>query len=95
MEKLIVPMLAATLLFASCGGNACGDLETAEGVAKCMCEKSGEYEKAKEANDEDAIKALKDERKEIMEKVEKNMEDGKYSENDVEAAAAKIDGCDL
>lgn len=91
MKKLLmIPVVA--FAFSSCGGGSdkC-DPATAEGAAKCICE-MGEIDK-----EEDKAKAeekMNDLMKK-MEEIEKNIKDGKYSENDVEAAAGKIEGCDI
>ncbi len=91
MKKLVImSVIAAT--FASCGGGSdkC-DPATAEGAAKCLCEMG---EASKEEDKDKAMELMK-EYGAKMEEIEKNIEAGKYTENDVEAAAAKIEGCDI
>lgn len=96
MKKLILPLVAVGFLLASCGGgNPCEDLSTAENAAECYCEKSAEMDKLKEADDKEAGMKLHDEMGKYEETIEKNIEDGKYTENDLEAAADKVEGCDL
>lgn len=90
MKKLfIIPVVA--FAFASCGGSDKCDPATAEGAAKCLCE----MEAASKEEDKDKAMEKMKEYMTKMEEIEKNIEAGKYSESDVEAAAAKIDGCKL
>jgi xylose isomerase len=84
MKKLLiaVPVLAAALMFNSCGGGC--DASTAEGAAQCMCDMMKEYESVKD--DKDKAKELDEKFDKFEEEVEKNIKDGKYSEDDVEKA---------
>jgi hypothetical protein len=96
MKKLILPIVAAGFLLVSCGGgDPCEDLSTAENAAKCYCEKSTEMEALRKKDDKEAGTKLRKEMGEIENKIEKFIDDGEYTENELEAAAESIDGCDL
>lgn len=92
MKKLflIVPTFA---LLASCGGASC-DNSTPDGAADCACGYSTEYFKAFEAKDEAKMEEIDKQMEAWEDEVEKNIESGKYSENDVEAALEKKN-CDI
>lgn len=92
IKKASLSIFVAALIISSCGGGAkeC-DPATADGAAICLCEMS----KAKDEKDKDKAMEMMKKYMEKMEEIEKNIKDGKYSENDVEAAAAKIDGCKM
>lgn len=90
MKKLILILPVFALVMSSCGGGGC-DPATADGAAACLCE----FSKDLDSDDKEKAKEAMENFSKKMEEIEKNIEDGKYSENDVEAAAAKIDGCEL
>ena len=85
MKKLFI---IGTLFFAvaSCGGSC--DTSTPEAAADCACGYGDEYKKASESNDEAAMKDLDTKMSAWEDEVEKHMEAGDYTENDVEAALA-------
>lgn len=83
MKKLLIVLpVAIALTLSSCGGGC--DASTADGAATCMCDMMAEYEKVKD--DKDKAKELDEKFDKFEEEVEKNIEDGKYSEDDVKKA---------
>jgi len=86
---IAIPFLA----FTSCGGGAC-DNSTPEGAADCACGYSDEFKAANESKDEAKMAELETKMQAWVTEVEKNMESGKYTENDVEAAL-KAKNCDM
>jgi hypothetical protein len=82
---------ATALALNSCGGGC--DASTADGAAKCMCEMMKEYEAVE--NDEVKAKEMDDKFDKFDAEVEKNIKDGKYTENDVEEALKKIEDCKM
>lgn len=93
MKKLLLAVpVAAVLMFSSCGGGSC-DASTADGAADCMCSMMKEYDSVKD--DKDKAKELDEKFDKLEEEVEKNIEAGKYSENDVEAAMEKNSDCKM
>jgi hypothetical protein len=84
MKKLWIAIPVA-LALASCGGAAC-DNSTPEGAADCACGYSEEYKKAFDSKDEAKMKEIDTKMQAWETEVEANMESGKYTENDVEAA---------
>lgn len=96
MKKLILPIVAAGFLLVSCGGgDPCEDLSTAENAAKCFCEKTTEMEALRKKDDKEAGMKLHEEMEKYEDDIQKFIDDGKYTENELEAAAEAIDGCDL
>ena len=96
MKKLILPIVAAGFLFASCGsGDACEDLSTAENAAKCYCEKDAEMEESRKKDDKEAGKKLHEEMGKYEDQIQKFIDEGKYTENDLEEIAEGIEGCML
>ena len=91
MKKVSISIIVAAFIISSCGGAKECNPATAEGAAVCLCEMS----KAKDEKDKDKAMEMMEKYMEKMEEIEKNIKDGKYSENDVESAAAKIDGCKM
>lgn len=91
MKRLFfaVPLFYA---MASCGG-AC-DNSTAEGAADCGCGYADEYKAAFDAKDEAKMKEIDTKMSAWEDEVEKHMEAGDYTENDVEAALEKKN-CDM
>ncbi len=93
MKKMFLAVpVAALLMFSSCGGGGC-DASTADGAANCMCTMMKEYESVKD--DKDKAKELDEKFDKLEDEVEKNIKDGKYSEDDVEAAMAKNSDCKM
>jgi hypothetical protein len=92
MKKLWIAIPVA-LALASCGGAAC-DNSTPEGAADCACGYADEYKKAFDAKDEAKMKEVDTKMQAWETEVEANMEAGKYTENDVEAALV-AKNCDL
>ncbi|NRA13279.1 MAG: hypothetical protein HRT57_15135 [Crocinitomicaceae bacterium] len=96
MKKLILPMVAVSFLLISCGGgDPCEDLSTAENAAKCFCEKTTEMKALKKKDDKEAGMKLHEEMEKYEDEIEKFIDEGKYTENELETAAEAIDGCDL
>jgi hypothetical protein len=94
MKNFYLPLAALGLMLTSCGGGGSCDMKTAEGAADCGCGYSEEYKKAEEAGDEAKMKELDTKMDTWENDVEKEMEAGTYTENDVEAAL-EAKGCDL
>lgn len=92
MKKLFIAISVA-LALASCGGAAC-DNSTPEGVADCGCGYAEEYKQAFDAKDEAKMKEIDTKMETWENEVEANMEAGKYTEDEVEAAMMKK-GCDM
>lgn len=78
MKKIILPFVAvAAFAITSCSGGEC-NVKTAEDAAKCWCE----VEKNKD----------KDKKGELKTKIEKKLEEGAYTENELEAKIEEV--CD-
>lgn len=86
---IAIPFLA----FTSCGGGAC-DNSTPEGAAECACGYADEYKAAFDSKDEAKMAEIDTKMQAWETEVEKNMEAGTYTENDVEAAL-KAKNCDM
>jgi len=93
MKKLLLPVAVATMFFTSCGGDPCGDPQTAEDAASCMCELGKEYKAAHDAEDEDGMKEVDGKMEEFGKKLEKLVEEEKFTEEDY-LKAILDSGCD-
>lgn len=85
---------AMTLLVASCSGEKACDYSTPDGAAECACGFTEEYKAAFDAHDEAKMKEIDSKMSTWETEVEKHMEAGDYTENDVEAALGKK-GCEM
>ena len=88
-------MAAGFLLLFSGGGDPCDDLSTAENASKCFCEKTAEMETLRKEDDKEAGMKLHEEMEKYEDEIQKFIDGGNYTENELEAAAESIDGCDL
>ena len=71
-------------LLASCGASC--DTSTPEGAADCACGYGDEYKAAFDSKDEAKMKEIDTKMQTWENEVEKHMEAGDYTENEVEAA---------
>ena len=86
---IAIPFLA----FTSCGGGAC-DNSTPEGAADCACGYMDELKAIGETQDQAKLEEIEPKIKAWEGEVEKNIDAGKYTENDLEAAL-KAKNCNM
>ena len=77
------------LFFVSCGG--C-NTSTAEGAADCMCNYLKEGSEALADGDKDKLEELGKKVQDLEEEVDKHVEAGDYTEDDLQAAVQALEG---
>ncbi len=82
-------ILSFFILLSSCSRNC--DTSTPETTAKCMCKMMKEYDEVRE--DDEKTKELNDKIDLLEAEVEKNIKEGKYTEEEIDEALLKMDGC--
>lgn len=81
MKTLLIAITAVTFL-SSCGSGGC-DTSTAQGASNCLCELMDEMVVV--VDDVDQMKKLKDKGDKYEVEIEKAIDEGKYTENELEA----------